>query len=80
MTAYVIQSDIPVPPTRRGGNWIGPRTEWTRLLSLLEPGQSVMTEYHNDLKSAEQYIQRSKPKRFAIRKIPSQGWRVWRVE
>lgn len=77
---YAIESGIPVPPSRRGGNWAGPKTEWTRKLSELEPGQSVLTDEHSDLKAAEQYIQRNKPKRFVIRKIPSQGWRVWRAE
>lgn len=78
--SYVIENDIPLPPTRRGGNFVGPQTDWTKTLAVLLPGQSVLTPLHHELKTAEQFVIRQRPKKFAIRKVHGQGWRVWRVE
>lgn len=77
---YVIEVGIPLPPsTRKGGNYIGPQSDWTKAVNALEPGESVLTPLHHEFKAAEQLIQRNRPKRYAIRKIPNQGWRVWRL-
>lgn len=77
--SYVIEDNIPLPETRKGGNYKGPKSEWTQAVSMLEPGQSVLTPLYREFKAAEQLVLRYRPKKYAIRKIPSQGWRVWRV-
>lgn len=80
--SYVIENDIPLPKAKKGsgGNFVGPQSEWTKALYALEPGQSVLTPFYNEFKSAEQVILRQRPKKFAIRKVDGQGWRVWRIE
>jgi hypothetical protein len=82
LTPYVIETGIPLPPPMRagGGNNVGPKTEWTMVLARLEPGQSVLTADHGEFKTADAFVSRQRPKRFAIRKINGQGWRVWRLE
>lgn len=78
--SYVIEDNVPMPATKRGGNFTGPQSDWTKAVAKLEPGQSVLTPLHNEFKAAEQLILRMRPNRYAIRKIASQGWRVWRLE
>ena len=80
--SYIIEDNIPIPKPRNGGggNFIGPKSEWTRTLDAMAPGQSVLTDDYAEFKAADQFAMRHKGKRFAVRKIPSQGWRVWRVE
>lgn len=78
--SYVIEEGIPLPPTRKGGNWTGPKTEVSRLLEIMEVNQSVLIPEHKEYKIADSYSARHRSKRFAFRKIAGQGWRVWRVE
>lgn len=82
MNAYVIESGIPLPRPRNGTgkNFTGPQTDWTRAVAALEPGQSVLTPLYNEYKAADQFIQRQRPRKYAIRKVSGQGWRVWRIE
>lgn len=82
MSAYVIEAGIPLPPPKKslGGNNVGPKTEWTQTLDRLLPGESVLTTEHREYKAADVFVNRQRPKRFAIRKIDGMGWRVWRVE
>ena len=82
MSAYVIEDNIPLPKATRspGGNFSGPKTDWTRTIWSLEVGQSVLTPLHSDFKTAEQAVRRLYPKKYAIRKVSGQGWRVWRME
>jgi hypothetical protein len=81
MTTYTIETGIPIP-TPRGGHGSGrkgPLTDWTKLVAALDVGQSVMTPEYREFKAADQWVARQKPKQYAIRKIPGQGWRVWRT-
>lgn len=78
--SYVIEENVPLPAARQRGNSVGPQTEWTRLVNSLLPGQSVLTPLHNEFKAAEQLIMRNRPRKYAIRKIAGEGWRVWRIE
>lgn len=80
MTTYTIEEGIPLPPTRKGGNYTGPKTELTRLVDSLEPQQSLLITDYKDYKTADAYAGRHRAKRYAIRKIAGQGWRVWRIE
>lgn len=79
-----MEDGIPVPTVQNRGlnGERGPkaRTPWTQTLDSLQPGQSVLTTEDRDRKAAEQMKIRRPTKKFAIRKVPSQGWRVWRVE
>ena len=78
--SYVIEDGIPLPIVTKGGNFFGPQSEWTKAIARLEPGQSVLTTEHREYKAADAFIARQRPKRYAIRKIAGQGWRVWRTE
>lgn len=78
--SYVIEEGIPLPVTNRGGNFVGPQSEWTKTLNSLEVGQSVLTPEYKEFKAADAFAFRQKVKRFAIRKVAGQGWRVWRAE
>jgi hypothetical protein len=79
--SYVIETGIPLPKSRSpGGNRVGAQTEWTRAIEALDVGQSVFTPSHDDFKSAEQFVLRQRPKKFALRKVTGMGWRVWRLE
>jgi hypothetical protein len=80
--SYVIEEGIPLPKADslgRGGAARNPQNEWIKTLDRLEPGQSTLTEEPKDVKAAQQFKLRRPEKRFAIRKVPSIGWRVWRV-
>jgi hypothetical protein len=81
--SYVIDDNIPVPPSDsrgRGGSPRNPQTEWTRMLDVLAPGQSMLTEEYREAKAADQFKVRRPEKKFTVRKIAGQGWRVWRLE
>lgn len=80
MTTYTIEDGVPLPPSDKGGNWTGPKTEVNRVLETLDLQQSVLIDDYRDFKSAGAFAGRHRAKRFAIRKIAGQGWRVWRVE
>jgi hypothetical protein len=80
MTTYTIEDGIPLPETNRGASHHGPRTELTKAISLLEVGQSVLAGGWKEYKSADAYVARHRDRRFAIRKIGGQGWRIWRTE
>jgi hypothetical protein len=83
MTTYTIEDDIPLPPCDsrgRGGSPRKPQTQWTQMLDVLAPGQSMLTGDHREAKAADQFKVRRPEKKFTIRKIAGQGWRVWRLE
>ena len=82
MSQYLIEDNIPIPRPRCGTGMKqpGPRSAFTQAVNALEPGQSVLTDDYADFRAADQFVMRQKPRKFAIRKIPRQGWRVWRVE
>ena len=77
--SYVIEDGVPLPLPRGSASHIGPRTVLTKFLDVLKPGQSLLTQDPKDYKAAEQFAIRSRPKRFAFRKLRD-GWRVWRIE
>lgn len=80
---YEIEDGIPIPKCCNKGNGGGPRgcrKPWTMTLDALQPGQSTLTTEHSDARAASQFRQWRPEKVFAIRKIPGQGWRVWRTK
>lgn len=81
MSTYTIEAGIPIPEPKKGkgGAPRGPRKLWTATLDQLAPGESILTTEHKDTRAAEQFRLHRPERVFAIRKIPGQGWRVWRV-
>lgn len=78
--SYVIETGIPIP--YRAGSVVGlpgPKSELTSCLDSLNPGQSLLTQDPKDYDRAKQFSLRSKPRKFAFRKMRD-GWRIWRVE
>jgi hypothetical protein len=82
MTTYTIEQGIPIPPKAHGhdGRPRGPRNPLTQTLEVLEPGQSVLMTEEREYKAAEQFKVRRPERKFAIRKVAREGWRIWRVE
>ena len=69
-----IEKDVPIPKP----GIKGPRTEAARLLAVMEPNDSVMT----DKESTAQSMYRCglvRGWKMATRKISGEGWRVWRL-
>jgi hypothetical protein len=82
MTTYTIDDDIPVPEPRRSKTGAPRRaiTPWTQTIDRLRPGQSSLCVTWSDYKAADQFRTRRPERKYVIRKIGGQGWRVWRVE
>lgn len=82
--SYVIEDGVALPDDSRGwgkgGRDRGCKTLWTQTLDALTPGQSVLTGEYRDYQTAEKFKPRRPERKFAIRKIAGQGWRVWRTE
>lgn len=83
MQGYVIETGIPLPPPRKRmvPSPRGARTPWTKAIDALEVGQSVLTTEAKEHIAALQFVIRgvAQSKEFAIRKVPGEGWRVWRT-
>lgn len=82
MTTYTIEEGVPLPESDnrgKGGAARNPLTDWTKTLDKLQPGQSTITPELKDFKAAQQFKVRRPEKKFAIRKVDREGWRVWRV-
>lgn len=81
--SYVIEEGIPMPecPSKgNGGAHRGPKKPWGMALDSLQPGQSTLTTEWSDVRAAEQFRLYRPERRYAVRKIAGQGWRVWRTE
>jgi hypothetical protein len=81
--SYVIEDGIELPGSRtrgKGGRDRSCKTPWTQILDSLLPGQSVLCGEYREYRAAEQFKPRRPERKFAIRKIPNEGWRVWRTE
>lgn len=72
MTTLTIESGIPCPP--RGNSPI------TAAMRAMAVGESFLIAEAADYQKARGAWASLKPKKFAIRKVPHQGWRVWRAE
>lgn len=82
MTTYTIEEGIPLPTAANewfGGRPRGPQTPLTQTLDRLQPGQSLLMTEAKEMKAAEQFKFRRPERKFAFRKVPGEGWRVWRV-
>jgi hypothetical protein len=80
--SYVIEDNIPLPECQNkgmGGSPRGPRKPWTKTLDTLKPGQSTFTTEYSDLNALAQFKLYRPERVYATRKVPGQGWRVWRV-
>jgi hypothetical protein len=74
---YVIDDHIPAPPSSQRK---GPRKSDLRLtLEALQPGQSFMVCEPDEYKRLRTAASLLVDGRYVTKKIPSQGWRVWRV-
>lgn len=82
MSAYVIETDIPIPEPlskARHGKRRELQTDWTRHLDQMEPGHSTVAPDPSHLKAVEFFKLRRPEKKFVYRKVAHVGWRVWRV-
>ncbi len=77
---YAIETGVPIPAFRPTDSRPGPRTDLTQALAALEVAQSVLVEDTREHKAAMNYIERAKPRRFTVRKVAHEGWRIWRIE
>lgn len=72
--SYVIEEGIPV--SKR----YGPRTPVTMALEALEPEQSFVITNDTEYIQVRGRLSKLKPKKFRMRKLGRDGWRIWRVE
>ena len=81
MTSYVIESGIPIPACKQDNQSrpSGPKSELAKVLLSLEVGQSFGIDEERDYTRVRAYLHRYKSRRFVTRKLPREGWRVWRV-
>lgn len=80
--SYVIERDIPIPPTARRPNNCkrGARSVMGAALESMKTGQSFLIESLDEYNRARSLFCGLKPRRFVSRKVPHEGWRIWRVE
>lgn len=71
-----IETDIPLVD-RHHGRFCGPLRE---RMETLHPGDSFTLDDEAEYLLARGTVNKLKPKKFSIRKIPHIGWRIWRVE
>lgn len=75
--SYVIESHIPAPEwVERNGP---PKTDLRLALEGLLPGQSFLMETQNEYQRARTACQYLSDRRFSGRKVPGEGWRMWRI-
>lgn len=80
--SYVIEHNIPPPPPthkRRGpaGQTLSPLTE---LLRDMPVGSSFLVKTEKERHTVTAKLYRHRSRVYAVRKVPGEGWRVWRVE
>lgn len=46
----------------------------------LEPGQSFAMDTEEEYIRARGTVHKLKPRKFSVRKVPFEGWRIWRLE
>lgn len=80
--SYVIEHGIPIPPSRQDGQHrpTGPRSEIAKAIEAMEVGHSFAIESEREYMRARARLARFKPRRFITRKLPHEGWRIWRIE
>ncbi len=77
--SYTIERGIPIPADagRRGpGRPPGPLRQ---ALERLEVGESILLTERHDYDNCRSHLNLMRPKTFIQRKVPHEGWRVWRV-
>jgi hypothetical protein len=80
----MIEKDIPIPkPSRGDGKFHG--TKFTRspamqLAAQMDVGDSMLFKSYTALQHVRAKALDQIGKRAVSRKIPGQGWRLWRVE
>ena len=70
-----IETGLPIPP--RASTKL--RNPIAIQLASIEVGQSFLLHSYDEWLTVRGYLTRFKPKRYSIRKIDREGWRVWRV-
>lgn len=73
MTDYIIEDGLPMPGR--------PAAKLTRALRRLEIGQSVyVTDLNrNSISSRVDCVRKASGKKFTVRKMDSDGYRIWRL-
>ena len=67
-----IEKGIPIPPRYNG------EQRWTNLMSKMEPGDSFLVSFDEDRKAILMAARRA-GFNVLTRKMPGEGYRVWRV-
>jgi hypothetical protein len=76
VTTYTIEDGIPAPAmvARKGP----PKSEMRRALEALQPGQSFLVDDSDEYRRLRTAVCLLEAQ-YVTKKIPAQGWRVWRV-
>lgn len=80
MTAYTIENNIPIPPSKggRGGIQNSPRSELHQALASLQPRQSILLETPDEFQRVKSLWHRLPANSMTSRKT-REGWRIWRI-
>jgi hypothetical protein len=78
MTTYTIEEGIPVP--EKISRAIPPKSAVRLTMEALQPGQSFLIDQAVEYDRARAAATAIPDGSYVTRKIPGQGWRVWRVE
>jgi hypothetical protein len=74
-----VEPNIPIPEPIRGGRGRPPSPVLARMREL-EIGESFCVDTWEERQVIRSVQSKQHPKKFSVRKIPHEGWRVWRVE
>jgi hypothetical protein len=81
--SYVIEHGIPIPPTNRGHKRRGALGYYTSRLSVvlteMGVGGSFLVTTEKERAAVSGRLYRLLPRKYVVRKIAGEGWRVWRV-
>ena len=75
--SYVIEDNIPAPPVIERGR--RSKSPIRAALEALEPGQSFLMQTAEEYGRARSAVAHIIDGQFVSRKIPGEGWRLWRV-
>lgn len=78
---FVIRNDVPIPPPT-GHMRHGPRKVTSRISEVMltmQVGGSFLVTDPDDYDRVRKRMGRFEPRMYTTRKVPGEGWRVWRI-